>query len=108
MSEHQQKPSDSERASSTASAGKPRNTPPIPPPMPDLPDPVQMINAFDQALRSLTAEEKRIREELSVKDPLESTPITVEFAQELLILVRAIEKIRQERGAAIRRLAGGF
>jgi hypothetical protein len=108
MSDHKQKQSESEETSSR-SDGKPRiSTLPVPLPIPDLPDPVWQINQFDQALQSLAAEEKRIREELAVKDPLESTPITVEFAQELLILVRAIEKIKQERGAAIRRLAGGF
>jgi hypothetical protein len=107
MSDSEQQPSASGDQSSPAS--KPRaSAPPSPPPIPDLPDPVQQLNAFDQALQSLAAEQKRVRDELAVKDPLESTADTLEYATELLMLVRAIEKIKQERAAAIRRLAGAF
>ena len=82
-----------------------------PPPnvIPNLPDPVTQVNAYDQALQSLAAEERRVRDELAVKDPLESTADTLEAATQLLLLVQAIDKIKQERSAAIRRLArGGF
>jgi hypothetical protein len=82
-----------------------------PPPIviPTLPDPVNQINAYDQALQSLAAEERRVRDELAVKDPLESTADTLEAATQLLLLVQAIDKIKQERSAAIRRLArSGF
>jgi hypothetical protein len=81
---------------------------PGPLPIPILPDPVESINRFEQALQILVAEEKRLRDELAVKDPLESTQDTLEFATELLLVIRAIDKIKQERGAAIRRLANGF
>jgi hypothetical protein len=81
---------------------------PAPAPLPILPDPVQQLNDYDRALQSLAAEEKRLRDELAVKDPLESTEDTLEFATELLMIVRAISKIKQERGATIRRLASGF
>ena len=76
--------------------------------MPQLPDPVERINAYDQALQSLAAEERRVRDELAVKDPLESTADTLEAASQLLLLVQAIDKIKQERSAAVRRLARGF
>ena len=82
--------------------------PPTPPPFPNLPDPVEAINRYEQALQILVAEEKRLRDELAVKDPLESTQDTLEFATELLLIVRAIDKVKQERGAAIRRLAHGI
>jgi len=82
--------------------------PPPPAPFPNLPDPVELINRFEQALQILVTEEKRLRDELAVKDPLESTQDTLEFATELLLVVRAIDKVKQERGAAIRRLAGGL
>jgi hypothetical protein len=77
-------------------------------PQPNLPDPVERINAYDQALQSLAAEERRVRDELATKDPLESTADTLEDATQLLLLVQAIDKIKQERSAAIRRLARGF
>jgi hypothetical protein len=81
---------------------------PAPAPLPILPDPISAINAADAALASLSAEEKRLRDELAVKDPIERTQDTLEFAQELLIVVQAIEKVKQERSAAIRRLARGI
>ncbi|MFL6246788.1 MAG: hypothetical protein ACJ74H_12230 [Thermoanaerobaculia bacterium] len=81
---------------------------PIPPPFPNLPDPVDRINAYEKALQVLAAEERRVRDELAVKDPLESTADTLEAAGELLLLVQAIDKIKQERSAAIRRLARGY
>ncbi len=87
---------------------QPRAEAPAPPVIPDLPDPVQLINAYDQALASLAAEEKKLREELAEKDPLESTEDTLEFATQLLLVMRGIAKIKQERSAALRRLAGGF
>jgi hypothetical protein len=89
-------------------ADDPTPTPKPPPPIPDLPSPVKLINEYDQALQSLATEEKRLRDELAVKDPLESTADTIAFASELLLLVQAIEKIKMERTAAIRRLARGF
>jgi hypothetical protein len=78
-----------------------------PAPFPILPDPVEAINRYETALQILATEEKRLRDELAVKDPLESTQDTLEFATELLVVVRAIDKVKQERAAAIRRLAGG-
>ena len=81
---------------------------PTPIPLPNLPDPVERINAYDQALQTLAAEERRVRDELAVKDPLESTADTLVAASQLLLLVQAIDKIKQERDAAIRRLARGF
>ncbi len=81
---------------------------PAPIPQPNLPDPVERINAYDQALQSLAAEERHVRDELAVKDPLESTADTLEAASQLLLLVQAIDKIKQERSAAVRRLARGF
>jgi hypothetical protein len=56
----------------------------------------------------LAAEERHVRDELAVKDPLESTADTLEAASQLLLLVQAIDKIKQERSAAVRRLARGF
>ena len=81
---------------------------PAPVPQPILPDPVERINAYDKALQTLAAEERRVRDELAVKDPLESTADTLTAASQLLTLVQAIDKIKQERDAAIRRLARGF
>jgi hypothetical protein len=81
---------------------------PTPAPIPILPDPVDRINAYDKALQTLAAEERRVRDELAVKDPLESTADTLTAASQLLMLVQAIDKIKQERDAAIRRLARGF
>ncbi len=78
------------------------------PVFPILPDPVKQLNDYDRALASLAAEEKKLREELAVKDPLEATEDTLEYATQLLLVVRAISKIKQERGAALRRLAGGI
>jgi hypothetical protein len=75
--------------------------------LPNLPDPIATINAADKALKSLADEQKRLREELAGKDPLERKSDTLEFAEELLIVVEAIEKIKLERSAAIRRLARG-
>lgn len=80
---------------------------PQPAPLPVLPDPVERINAYDKALQTLAAEERRVRDELAVKDPLESTADTLVAASQLLLLVQAIDKIKQERDAAIRRLARG-
>ena len=82
--------------------------PPAPLPPPILPDPVMLINQYDTVLKSLAEEEKRLRDELGTKDPLESNNDTVEFATELLMVIRAIVKVKQERGAALRRLASGF
>ena len=79
-----------------------------PTPLPNLPNPVELINQYEKALETLAAEERRLRDELATKDPLESTADTLQFATELLTLVQAIDKIKQERGAAIRRLARGF
>lgn len=83
-------------------------TPAPQPVIPNLPDPVKQLNEYDKALASLAAEEKKLRDELAVKDPLESTEDTLEYATQLLLVIRAISKIKQERGAALRRLAGGF
>jgi hypothetical protein len=80
----------------------------VTPQSPVLPDPVQQLNEYDRALQSLAAEEKHLREELATKDPLEATQDTLEYATQLLLVVRAISKIKQERGAALRRLAGGL
>jgi hypothetical protein len=82
--------------------------PKSPEPIPDLPDPIHQINASDRALESLAAEERRVRDELAVKDPLESTADTIAAATQLLLLIQAIDKIKQERDAAIRRLARGY
>jgi hypothetical protein len=81
---------------------------PEPKPIPILPDPVSQINQYDLALKSLADEERRLRDELAVKDPLESTADTLAFAHDLLLIMQAIDKIKMERGAAIRRLARGF
>ena len=81
---------------------------PTPAPFPILPDPVTQLNAIDQALQTLATEEKSLRDELAVKDPLESTADTLFYATELLIVIRAIDKLKLERGATIRRLAGGL
>lgn len=75
---------------------------------PNLPDPVDRINAYDKVLQSLAAEERHVRDELAVKDPLESTADTLHAAEQLLLLVQAIDKVKQERAAAVRRLARGF
>lgn len=81
---------------------------PTPAPVPNLPDPVTLINQYDLALQSLSTEEKRLRDELAVHDPLESTADTLQFAEELLLVMQGIDKIKLERMAALRRLARGF
>ena len=81
---------------------------PAPIPVPVLPDPVQQINESEAALQTLAAQEKRLREELATKDPIEQTADTINYAQQLLNVVLAIDKIKQERDAAIRRLARGI
>jgi cell shape-determining protein MreC len=76
--------------------------------LPNLPDPVKQLNEYDRALKSLAEEEKHLREELGTKDPLEETDDTLQFATQLLLVIRAISKIKQERGAVLRRLTGSF
>jgi cell shape-determining protein MreC len=76
--------------------------------VPDLPDPVKQLNEYDRALKSLAEEEKHLRDELGTKDPLEETEDTLEAATQLLLVIRAISKIKQERGAVLRRLTNSF
>jgi len=80
---------------------------PIPIPIPNLPDPVQTIVQQEQALQILAAEEKTLRQRLSGDNPLTATLQTVEDAEQLSLIVRAIEKIKEERDATLRRLARG-
>lgn len=75
---------------------------------PELPDPVKQLNQFDMALKSLAEEEKHLRDELGTKDPLEETEDTLAAATQLLLVIRAITKIKQERGAVLRRLTSSF
>jgi hypothetical protein len=99
-------PTPEQRPKERAAAAPP--PPPTPVPFPILPDPIQQITQTEHALKILVEQEKRLREELATKDPLEDVADTINYANQLLNLVLAIQKVMQERDAAIRRLAGRF